>query len=222
MAKSVNNGVTWTDIVGATTSNYTQTESLAGIYQYRIFAYETSDPLQYIISNVLTYYVQKMVVNTKSYSVYSCNPTPVQLEPSYYMQYADPNGPTLTYTFNWTPATYLNNPNLEAPVITLPALTPPTINSPAPPPPTNYTYGLTVQNTNFVGCVASNTQTVLHYNPRKVVVPTAFTPDGDGINDLFRSLNLQDYPGGEFWIWNRWEIKFLFSRTNTYRLFMEW
>jgi gliding motility-associated-like protein len=43
----------------------------------------------------------------------------------------------------------------------------------------------------------------LHYNPRRVAVPTAFTP-GATTNNLFRPINLQDYPGGEFWVWDRW------------------
>lgn len=133
------------------------------------------------------------------------------------LQYSDPNGPVLSYTYSWSPGTYLSNANIEKPLITLPQLTPPDISAPAPPPPTSYTYNLTIQNTNFTGCVASNTQTVLLYNPRKVAVPTAFTPDGDGINDLFRPINLQDYgPGGEFWVWSRWggDTYFPFNRAN--------
>lgn len=213
--RSIDEGTSWTDMPGATALNFTKTESVAGIYQYRMYAYETSNPSQFVTSNAITYYVQKMVVNAKTYSVYSCNTSPVQLVPSYYLQYSDPSGPALSYIFNWSPSTYLNSSNIEAPTISLPPLTPPNINAPAPPPPINYIYSLNVQNTNFIGCVASNTQTVLHYNPRKVVVPTAFTPDGDGINDLFRPLNLQDYPGGEFWIWNRWGNLVFYSQGPT-------
>jgi hypothetical protein len=196
------NGGTWTDIPGATTINFVQTENLAGIFQYRMYAYETSNPSQYVVSNAITYFVQKMVVNAKTYSVFSCNQVAVQLVPNYELLYRDPNGPALNYTFNWAPGSYLSSTNIESPLISLPPLTPPNINSPTPPPPLNYTYNLSIQNTNF-GCVASNTQTVLHYNPRRVAVPTAFTP-GATTNNLFRPINLQDYPGGEFWVWDRW------------------
>jgi len=201
--RSNNNGLSWADIPGANTINYIRTETVAGIYQYRMYAYETSNPAQFVISNSLTYFVQKMVVNAKTYNAFSCNPAPMQLIPDYYLQYADPNGPALSYTFTWSPATYLSNPNIEKPMISLPPLTPPNINAPTAPPPIVYTYNLAVNNTNFAGCVASGIQTVKHYNPRRVVVPTAFTP-GASINNLFRPINLQDYPGGEFWVWNRW------------------
>lgn len=201
--RSNNNGLTWTDIPGANAMSFVQTENVAGIYQYRMYAYEISNPAQFVISNSITYFVQKMVVNAKTYNVFSCNPAPMQLEPDYYLQYSDPNGPALSYTFTWSPATYLSDPNIEKPMIGLPPLTPPNINAPTAPPPITYIYNLTVQNTNFTGCIASAVQTVKHYNPRRVAVPTAFTP-GASTNNLFRPINLQDYPGGEFWVWNRW------------------
>lgn len=79
-----------------------------------------------------------------------------------------------------------------------------------PPPPsasvpaiTYYTYTLSVTNTNY-GCTSSGIQTVAVRNPRKVGVPNAFSPNGDGINDVWRPINLEDYPGSELSIWNRW------------------
>lgn len=197
------NGGSWADIPGATTMNFVQTENVAGIYEYRMYAYETSNPSQFVVSNILTYYVMKMLVNPGIYNVFNCNPAPVQITASAILQYYDPSLSIYSYTYTWAPATYLSSTTSPYPTISLPPQTPPTINSPAPPPPITYTYNLTVQNTDF-GCVGSNTQTVLHYNPRKVVIPTSFSPNGDGINDLFRPLNLQDYPGGEFWVWDRW------------------
>lgn len=197
------NGGSWSDIPGATTINFVQTENVGGIYEYRMYAYETSNPSQFVISNIITYYVMKMVVNAQTYNVFNCNPVPVQITASAIFHYYDPSLSIYSYTYTWTPATYLSSTTSPYPTISLPSQTPTNINSPAPPPPITYTYNLTVQNTDF-GCIGSNTQTVLHYNPRKVVIPTAFTPDGDGVNDLFRPLNLQDYPGGKFWVWDRW------------------
>lgn len=214
--RSTDQGVTWIDIQNAITMTHIQTENIAGIYQYRIYAYENSNPSLYILSNTLNYFVQRMVVDTKIYDVYNCNPNAVQLNPSWYIQYTD-IGATQYYsnTYNWTPSTYLSSSSVLSPTISLPALTPPNINSPSPPPPNTYNYTLTIQNTIYPGCIASNTQTVLHYNPRKVVVPTAFTPDGDGVNDLFRPLNLQDYPGGRFWVYNRWGNLVFYSQGPT-------
>ncbi len=195
------NGGNWIDIAGATTMNFVQTENIAALCQYRMYAYETSNPTQFVISNVITYYVQKMVVSAKTYNVFSCNPAPIQLIPNYELQYRDPNV-ALSYTYTWTPATYLNSTTIESPTISLPSQTPPPVNGPAQNPLT-YTYNLTIQNTNYVGCIGSGTQTVLHHNPRKVAVPNAFTP-GSTTNNVFRPINLEDYPGGEFWVWDRW------------------
>jgi gliding motility-associated-like protein len=197
------NGSNWVDIAGATTMNYIRTETVASIYQYRMYAYNASNPTQFVVSNAITYYVQKMVVDAKSYPIYSCDPSPVQLIPSYNLKYRDPSVTNLNYTFTWSPATHLSSTSDEKPTISLPPQNPPAVTAP-PQTPVTYTYNLTVENTNYAGCIGSGTQTVLHYNPRKVAIPNIFTPNGDGINDFFRPINMEDYPGGEFWIYNRY------------------
>lgn len=40
--------------------------------------------------------------------------------------------------------------------------------------------------------------------PDPIVVPQAFTPDGDGINDLFVIQGIEQYPNSELVIFNRW------------------
>ncbi len=214
--RSTDNGVTWADMSGANSQNATWLESIGGIYQYRMYAYETSNPSQFVVSNVLSYFVQKMIVDAKTYNIFNCISAPFQLIPSYRVQYADPSGPTLNYLYTWSPGTYLNSTSVEKPIISLPPLPPPpSINSPTPAPPIIRTYNLTVQNTNFAGCIASNVQTVAQYNPRKVAISNAFSPNGDGLNDLFRPINIQDYPGAEFWIWNRWGNQVFYSQGPT-------
>ncbi len=203
--KSTDNS-TWVNISGATTMNYTQTENTANIYYYRMKAYETSNPSQFVYSNTIIYYVQKMVVNPNTFYVSGCVSSPVELNPSVNLQYSDPSGPPLSYTYSWSPGTYLSNTQIANPTITLPALpplNPP--NPPNPPPPVNYFYTLNVQNTNY-GCTGSNTQTVAHINPRTVYLFNAFTPNGDGLNDYFYPVNIWDYTqfGAEFSIYNRW------------------
>jgi large repetitive protein len=40
-----------------------------------------------------------------------------------------------------------------------------------------------------------------------LTVPNVFTPNGDGINDVFEILNLEHYPGAQMVIFNRWGKK---------------
>ena len=70
-------------------------------------------------------------------------------------------------SLNWTPAVWLDNPGIADPVAS---------------PPGNTSYRLTVVTTD--GCKASASETVdVFYD---VKMPGAFTPNGDGVNDLFR------------------------------------
>jgi gliding motility-associated-like protein len=198
-----NTGSSWADIPGATALSYTQTEYGPNIYQYRVIAYESTDPSRFVISNNISFFVQNLVVNAATFPVLGCNSAPYQLNPTFQMLYADPAGPVLTYTYAWSPATYLSNAAILNPTVSLPAL-PPNPNPSAPEPaPVNYNYSLNLRNTNF-GCVGGANIVVAHQNPRTVYVPNAFTPNGDGVNDVFRPLNLEDYAGGIFRVYNRW------------------
>jgi hypothetical protein len=234
--RSINNGTTWTNISGAISFNYFHTESTPGVYMYRIRAYEISNPSLEVFSNGLTFYVQILVVETKTHYVNGCTSEATQLNPTYYMVYSDPGGPAPIYNFTWSPGTNLSSTTISNPTITLPALPPPNPpNPPNPIPPINYFYNLSVQSTNYIGCAASNTQTVAHINPRKVFIPNAFTPNNDGSNDYFRPVNIQDYThfgGGsytcgaytverlQFSIYNRWGQR-IFYRTSGLTL-MDW
>jgi gliding motility-associated-like protein len=78
--------------------------------------------------------------------------------------------PTISGVINnyqWTPPTWLDNPNTANPVAS---------------PVTTTTYQLTV--TSVDGCTASGKLKITVYRPLKM--PNAFSPNGDGIDDVFR------------------------------------
>jgi gliding motility-associated-like protein len=87
----------------------------------------------------------------------------------------------------WTPGKYLDNPYAQSPVAT-------------PLETTEYT----VEGFRIDGC--SNTATVRVEVDLKVndFIPTAFTPNGDGKNDVFRVANLTSQKLLEFRVFNRW------------------
>ena len=37
-----------------------------------------------------------------------------------------------------------------------------------------------------------------------LIIPEAFSPNGDGTNDTFEILGLEDFPGNELIVFNRW------------------
>lgn len=102
--------------------------------------------------------------------------TPVQLQ-----AYA-PGG----QFYIWNPAVGLDNP--DGP-------------NPQAIPDTNTAYIVTVIDTNH--CSNKDTLTVRIYE-RGVEIPTAFTPNGDGKNDVFRIANLTTQKVAEFRVFNRW------------------
>ncbi|RNI29027.1 gliding motility-associated C-terminal domain-containing protein [Rufibacter latericius] len=91
-------------------------------------------------------------------------------------------------TYKWTPTTGLSNPNVADPVAT---------------PNVTTTYTVTVSS--GAGCEAVDdiTVTVL---PRIVVVNT-FSPNGDGINELWEIKNIENYPDATVEIFNRYGAK---------------
>ncbi len=94
--------------------------------------------------------------------------------------------PNLTYT--WSPATYLSTTNGPRPVAN---------------PTNNITY--TVQLSNEIGCSAQDTIHVrVYFLDADIYVPSAFTPTGDGNNDIFRPIALGILSIQSFQIYTRW------------------
>lgn len=88
----------------------------------------------------------------------------------------------------WTPADgSLNDPNINNPIAT---------------PATTTTYTVTGMNEN--GCRAQADVTVKVILTDTVNIPTAFTPNGDGRNDVFRVANPKFYKVVDFSVYNRW------------------
>jgi gliding motility-associated-like protein len=89
--------------------------------------------------------------------------------------------------YNWTPVWGLSNPN-----------TPNTLASPAEPT-LYYVYGLSDKGCRNVDSIYVD----IDYHDN-LYVPNAFSPNGDGNNDLFRVANLTFQNIQEFKVLNRW------------------
>lgn len=99
-------------------------------------------------------------------------------------------------TYEWAPAKWLDNPGIANPVTT---------------PADSITY--TVTGTNEYGCVAT---AQVHIDlARGVYFPSAFSPNGDGLNDEFRIVNFGYQFLKEFRIFNRWGQQVFFTMNGT-------
>lgn len=105
----------------------------------------------------------------------------------------NPNG--INYT--WSPIDYLNDPNIANPIAN-------------PTATTTYTVSMTDVN----GCI-TNDDVIVILQPacQGVINATAFTPNGDGLNDVCKLIHMGYDELVEFDIYNRWGAK-IFSTNN--------
>lgn len=90
----------------------------------------------------------------------------------------------------WSPETALNDPNIENPLAT---------------PELSTIYTVTV--TTDIGCIFTDNMEVVVVQPQAVVIPNAFTPNGDGLNDLLHISTFVNVDLNSFCIFNRWGQK---------------
>ncbi len=93
-------------------------------------------------------------------------------------------------SYVWTPETGLNDPNIENPIAE---------------PEISTIYTVTV--TTDIGCIFTDEMEVVVVQPQAVVIPNAFTPNGDGLNDLLHISTFVNVDLNSFCIFNRWGQK---------------
>ncbi len=97
-------------------------------------------------------------------------------------------GASGSINYSWTPATWLNDPNIQNPI----AL-----------PQNDIQYIVRVSNN--VGCFAFDSIRVHVFKIKPdLLVPNAFTPNGDGNNDIFKPIPIGMKSLDVFMVYNRW------------------
>ncbi len=98
------------------------------------------------------------------------------------------------------PITYVWSPDNGTPVDCIDTNCPHLIVTPLE----NTTYSVTITDAN--GCSSTATYSIEIREPNGFLVPTAFTPNGDGMNDKFRvhGYNVEEY---RLQVYNRWGAK---------------
>lgn len=175
---STDGGLQWQEIPGATTLDYVRRATPAGTYQYRLAVFETEG------GRTLACSIASSVVAVTVYAtpVVNAGPDRVIIKGETATLEAKATGESLSFV--WTPSQFLNNATLLNPIAT---------------PDKNITYTLTA--TSVGGC--SNSDTLFIKVIDGIHIPTAFTPNGDGLNDQWRIPDLAAIPGAEVWLFNR-------------------
>jgi gliding motility-associated-like protein len=99
--------------------------------------------------------------------------------------------------YKWEPATGLNDPNVERPVAS---------------PTKTTTYKVTAYSEE--GCAATDEVTITVI-PRVIIVNT-FSPNGDGINEIWEIQRIENYPEATVEIFNRWGTQ-VYKSTDGYK-----
>lgn len=106
----------------------------------------------------------------------------------------------------WTPATGLNNPGISNPVAIL-----------------NDNMDYIVSVSTSAGCFATDTISVKVFKVvAGIYVPSAFTPNGDGKNDVFRPIAIGIKQITYFKVFNRWGVLVYSSNKNNYEQNIGW
>jgi gliding motility-associated-like protein len=104
-------------------------------------------------------------------------------------------------TYHWSPPDYLSDPNTSNPTVNFPDTG-------------HYTYVLT--GSTVQGCVATDTITIQVVKDGSIFVPSAFSPNDDGKNDVLRPITVGYAQINFFNVYNRWGQLVYSSSKNNY------
>lgn len=149
----------------------------------------------YVFSARDTLYCPKTVSDSlvvkviPAFNVFAGNDTATSINQPLQLQ---ASGADPSYQYIWTPSTYLDNNAIANPVVTISATAADSIQ-------------YRVKVTNPEGCSAADQLWVRVYrNGPDILVPAAFTPNGDGKNDVLRPILVGISQFDFFTIYNRW------------------
>ncbi|HXB44842.1 MAG TPA: gliding motility-associated C-terminal domain-containing protein, partial [Puia sp.] len=126
--------------------------------------------------------------------VFAGNDTSILINQTLQLNAIDVNNSGFT-NYIWSPATGLNNPTIEAPVALITK---------------NIVY--TIVASTSEGCEGTDSISIKAFTLADIFVPTAFTPNNDGHNDVLRVIliGIKELKG--FAVFNRWGQQLFFSR----------
>jgi gliding motility-associated-like protein len=176
---SIDNGINWTDIPNQTneTFNLSITNAAVKNHQYRLAVAEGAN----INTKSCRVYSVPILITVTSSPIISAGPDLFIIEGSQLIINATA---PINLQYKWQPIKYLDNPDVLNPIIK---------------PLETTTYKLTV--TNSTGCIAEDEVVVTVNNLLKI--PDSFTPNGDGVNDVWNINGLGGSTLAEIRVFNR-------------------
>lgn len=177
---STDSGAHWTDIPGANTNTFTRVPGSAGAFWYRLASAESGNSgisSCRIASNVL-----KLNVHTPP--LVNAGPDRTVMKGNQITLQATATGED-PLTYNWSPPDFLSGTTELQPVFT-------------PGNATGYQFTASTAG----GCFSSDSMYVTVV--AGVFVPTAFSPNGDGVNDHWKIPYLDPFRNASVSVFDRW------------------
>lgn len=158
------------------------------------YNWNTSDTTNSIVVNAAGNYVVSVVnvvtgcTNSDSIQI-TVLPSPVAYAG---LDQSVSSGETITLSgsggslYSWSPANGLSNTTIATPQATVP-----------------FTISYTLTVTDLNGCADEDTVTITLLSDFNLVVANVMTPNGDGFNDVWNVIGIEQYPGNRVTIYNR-------------------